>query len=159
MHLIKRVMLGTTMAFVITTTCFAADVSQRNYDNSIQCHQESKKLEIVFEKDPVKKLEDRKVHIQQKVNEGKITKDKASEINTRIDKRINDIKQISKLPLDQRKAALIAKFKEGTNKRVQEGKLTQDEANKLLTKYTEQINKWDGSGYPMVKHEKHHCDK
>lgn len=155
MHPLKTFVLGTALAITLTSTGFALGYESNINSTSIECRERIKKAEIVIEKDILQKLENRKVKIQEKVSEGKISTEKANKIKARIDQRINKVKEISKLSPDKKKAALIADFKELMNKKVQNNRLTKEEADTLIKKYTEKVNSWDGNGYPILRHENH----
>ncbi len=102
-----------------------------------------------FQKDPIKALESGKEKVQTLLKEGKISKEKADEITSKIDSKINEIKNFNKLDLKQKKDKLINDCKSHIEKRVKEGKLDKDKADALLKDYTEKINNWDGKGYPQ----------
>lgn len=107
-----------------------------------------------FRKDPVKALEAKKAKIQTLLKEGKITKEKAEEITARIDTKIKEIESFNKLSLQQKKDKLISDCRSYVEKQVKEGKLDRAKADELIKKYTEKINKWDGSGYPKYHSER-----
>lgn len=108
-----------------------------------------------FSEDPVKRLEEKKSKILKKLEEGKITKEKADIIIDKIDKRINEMKAFQKLPLEQKREKLIKDFQLQLDAMVKEGKMKQEEADRMMKEITEKINKWDGKGYPKI-HEEHH---
>lgn len=101
-------------------------------------------------KDPIKSLEMKKQKIRKMQEENKITKEKADEIISKIDTRIKEIEEFNKLPLDQKKAKLLERFKKSVDKRVEKGRITPEEADKMIREYTEKIEKWDGNGYPRL---------
>lgn len=107
-----------------------------------------KKVEFDGQQDPVKMMEEKKEHVREMLKEGKIDKEKADEITRKIDARIGKIKEFNSLTLPEKKAALLKKHKEYVEMMVKEGKMTQKEAEKLTKKFTEELEKWDGSGYP-----------
>lgn len=100
------------------------------------------------QKDPIKALESKKEKIQKLLKEGKITKEKADAITAKIDAKIKEIQEFNKLPLKQKKEKLISNFKASIERKVKEGKLSQDKADELIKKFNEKVQKWDGSGYP-----------
>lgn len=107
-----------------------------------------------FSKDPVKMLEKRKEQVQSLYREGKITKEQADEIIRKLDSKINEINEFNKLPVKQKKEKLINDFKARIEKKVEEGKITKDEANKLMEEFTKKVEQWDGNGYPRFHDKK-----
>jgi len=100
--------------------------------------------------DPIKALESKKEKVQAQLKEGKITKEKADEIIAKIDAMIKKIQEFNNLTLQQKKDKLIGDFKTSVDKRVKDGKLTQEKADELIKNYTDKVNKWDGTGYPKL---------
>jgi lipoate-protein ligase A len=100
------------------------------------------------QEDPIKALENKKEQIQSRLKEGKITTEKADAITARIDTKIREIQEFNKLSVPQKKDKLIREFKARMDKKVSEGRLTQDKADELIKNYTEKVNQWDGQGYP-----------
>lgn len=114
-----------------------------------------------FNKDPVKFLEEKKVKIQTLLKEGKITKEKANEITARLDSKIKEIQSFNKLTLQQKREKLINNCRASVEKQVKEGKLDSAKASEIINGYTEKINKWDGTGYPIYHSERsgHRCSE
>ncbi|MCR4434934.1 MAG: hypothetical protein QHH06_05315 [Clostridiales bacterium] len=100
------------------------------------------------QKDPLQALQDKKERVQSLLKEGKITKEKADAIIAKIDLKIKNIKEFNSLTLPQKKDRLKSNFKASMDKKVKDGKLTQDKANELIKDFNEKVEKWDGSGYP-----------
>lgn len=100
------------------------------------------------ELDPVKALQARKEKVQEYLKEGKITKDKADAINAKIDSKIKAIQEFNKLTLPQKKDKLKSDIKAAVEKKVKDGKLTQDKANEVIKEYNEKVENWDGTGRP-----------
>lgn len=134
---VMGVMLLSTMAFADETVA----PQQTNGNNSTAQTAPTKV-------DPITRLENLKAKITEKYNEGKISKDKMDNLIAKINNVEQKIKDFNNLTLDQKKQKLISDFTTDINKRVQEGKLTQDKANELIKNYTDKVNKWDGNGYP-----------
>lgn len=103
----------------------------------------------VENKDPVKMLEQRKANVRQELSEGKITKEEADRKIARIEQKIKDIQEFNKLPLKEKKEKLINSFTARVDKKVQEGELTRDNADKMISKFKAKVEKWDGNGYPF----------
>lgn len=103
---------------------------------------------LFIKKDPVQALEKMKAAINKRVADGKVTQDKADANIAKIDAKIKEIQDFNNLPLDQKKSTLISKAKTALDKRVQNQKITQEQADKALAAITEKINAWDGTGYP-----------
>ena len=101
-----------------------------------------------FIKDPLTVLENRKKEIEQQLKEGRISKEEADAILRRIDKGIAEIKEFSALPLEEKRARLIRDCKDYLDSLVEKGEMDREKAQKILEKYSEKINKWDGTGYP-----------
>lgn len=102
-----------------------------------------------FSKDPVKMLEEKKIKVQELLKEGKITKEKADEINSRLNSKIKEIQSFNKLTLEQKREKLISDCKAKVEKLIKEGKLDSTKGNEIISRYTEKINSWDGTGYPF----------
>jgi len=103
------------------------------------------------QKDPVKILEGMKKKLQKKVRSGEITKEKADEITRKIDEKIREIRELDKLPLEEKKDRLEKKFRASVEEKVRSGKLKPEEAERLIKKFSEKLKEWDGKGYPMLK--------
>ncbi len=107
------------------------------------------KAEARVKKDPLTMLQQLRDRIQQRLDDGKISKDKADKETARIDKKVKELQDFNALTLDQKKDKLIKDFTAAANKKVEAGKLTQQKADESIAKYTDKINKWDGNGYPF----------
>lgn len=103
------------------------------------------------QQDPVKILEGMKKKLQEKVRTGEITKEKADEISRKIDAKIKEIKELDRLPLEEKKDRLEKKFKAYVEDKVKSGKLEPEEADRLIKKFSEKLKEWDGKGYPMLR--------
>ncbi len=103
------------------------------------------------DKDPIKRLEERKNDIQKEYNEGKITKDKADELTKKIDERIVKIKEFNSLPLAEKKERLNEKFKYHIEQDVKNGKMTKEEGDKIIQEFNKQLENWDGNDFPKFK--------
>jgi len=112
---------------------------------------------VEFENDPIKILRERKEKVRSLVEKGKITKERADEINARIDARIKAVDEFNKLPLQQKRGKLIDEFRLKVETGVKEGRLTKEKADALLKEFSDKIAKWDGKGYPrfLLKTWKH----
>lgn len=98
--------------------------------------------------DPVEMMKARREKIQQLLKEGSISKEKADAITAKIDAGIKEIQDFNALPLAQKKEKLLTRFKESIGMRVKDGKLTQEKADEIISRYTKEIEQWDGKGYP-----------
>ncbi|PYG87813.1 uncharacterized protein DUF2680 [Ruminiclostridium sufflavum DSM 19573] len=103
------------------------------------------------EKDPIKRLEERKESIKKECEEGKITKEKADELTKKIDERIAKIKEFNSLPLQEKKDRLNEKIKAHVEHDVQNGKITKEEGDKIIQEFNKQLENWDGSDFPKFK--------
>ncbi len=103
---------------------------------------------IYKHKDPLKRLQEKREKIQSLLKEGKITKEKADSITSRIDSKIKKIEEFNKLSPEQKKEKLMNDFKERLEKKVKDGRLTRGKADSMLKEFTEKVQKWDGNGYP-----------
>jgi len=70
----------------------------------------------------------------------------------KIDEKIKQIEEFKKLPADKKKEVLINKFKERIEEKVKEGKLTRVEADKIIEKYTEKLNKLKEKDFQNFKY-------
>lgn len=141
-----------------TNSSMAQQTSETQKKDKRECKEKGSRNDWLSQQDPIKALESKKEKVQAQLKEGKITKEKADAITARLDARISEIKKFNSLTLPQKKAKLISDFKSFTDKRVKDGKLTQEKANELIKKYTEKVEKWDGNGYPKL-HGKWHDGK
>lgn len=108
---------------------------------------DEKKLDK-FDKDPLKRLEERKENIQKEYKEGKLTKEKADELTQKIDKHIAKIKEFNSLSLPQKKEHLSIKFKSHIEREVQDGKITKEEGEKIIKDFNKELDNWDGKEFP-----------
>lgn len=109
------------------------------------------------EKDPLKRLENKKESIQKEYKEGKITKEKAEELTEKVDKHIAKIKEFNSLSLPQKKEHFSSKVKSRIEQDVKDGKLTKEEGEKILKAVNKELENWDGKEFPrfMMKGDKH----
>lgn len=163
MNLTKIVSSGLIAISLTTTLTFAApEASYENSQSKFTIQQPMDKDRCEFNKnsrhkhknsdkriDPLEVLEKRKESVQLKLKEGKISKEEADAKIERIDAFIKKIKEFNSLPLDQKKQKLITDFRGAMDKKISEGKLSKEKADKLIEKFNEKIDKWDGTGYPM----------
>jgi polyhydroxyalkanoate synthesis regulator phasin len=103
------------------------------------------------EKDPIKRLEERKNDIEKEYKEGKITKEKADELTKRIDERIVKIKKFNSLTLPEKKEHLNKKFKSHIEQNVKKGNMTKEEGDKAIQEFNKQLENWDGDDFPKFK--------
>lgn len=101
-----------------------------------------------FVKDPLKVLENRKNEIEELLNEGKISKDKAEAILKKIDAAIAEIKKFNNMSLEEKRDRLIKDCKDYLENLVEKGEMDKEKASEILEKYSDKIKKWDGTGYP-----------
>lgn len=105
---------------------------------------------VDFGKDPLKALECRKEKVKALQKEGRITKAEADEMIARIDAKIARVKEFEKLTVPQKKAKLVEDFRAAIGGKVKAGKLTQERADAMIREFTEEVDKWDGKGYPRL---------
>lgn len=105
------------------------------------------KLEFRNE-NPVNALEKKKQHIQSLVKEGKLTKEKADKIISRIDSRIKAVKEFDKLTLTEKKQKLKDTLRSNLEKRQRAGRLTREKMDEIISEFDKKIDAWDGKGYP-----------
>ena len=103
------------------------------------------------EKDPIKRLEERKNDIEKEYKEGKITKEKADELTKKIDERIVKIKEFNSLTLPQKKERLNQKFKAHIEQNVKKGNMTKEEGDKAIQEFNKYLENWDGNNFPKFK--------
>lgn len=106
-------------------------------------------------KDPLEMLQSRRQKVQELLNEGKISKEKADQINAEIDVKIKEVQEFNSLTLDQKKEKLQVRLKEKMDEKVKEGKLTREKADEFIEKFNKKIEEWDGTGYPGYMHKMH----
>lgn len=126
-------------------------VDKKGKCNSPECHKPNDEMC----KDPVKALEKRKDKVLEFEKEGKISKEEADKKVREIDARIKAIEEFNKLSVEQKRAKLIAKFKEHMDLKVNDGKMTKEKADEIISEYTKKIQEWDGNGFPHYFHRGH----
>lgn len=162
----KKLQILITIAFVISImslSVFAAELAtglenKGAVEQNTGLFKDDKKPDKC-DKDPLKRLEERKENIQKEYKEGKITKEKADELTEKIDKHIAKIKEFNSLSLPQKKEHLSAKFKSHVERNVQDGKITKEEGEKIIKDFNKELDNWDGKEFPRFmgkgpKHEK-----
>ncbi|WP_434564408.1 hypothetical protein PQ690_09675 [Thermoanaerobacterium thermosaccharolyticum] len=100
--------------------------------------------------DPIQLLENLKAKIEEKYSQGKISQNQENNIITKINSAEQKIENFNNMTLDQKKQTLIDYFTTIVNNQVKNDKITQDKANILIKNFTDNVNKWDGTGYPPV---------
>lgn len=152
MKIAKGLVTAVLVASISATAAFAAPsvlagTEQQSQADTVKMYSlESARKQL----DPIKALEAKKEKVQQMLRDGKITQEKADEITARINFKIKKIEEFNKLRPEEKKAKLISEFNARMSKKVKDGKITQDEANEKIEKFTERINQWDGTGYPPI---------
>lgn len=110
-------------------------------------------------KDPLKRLEERKESIQKDLKEGRITKEKAEELTKKIDERIVKVKEFNSLTLPQKKEHLSKNFSSHLEKQIKDGRITKEEGEKIQADFNKQLESWDGKEPPKFMHKiKKHRD-
>ena len=109
-------------------------------EQTVNCHRQA----------PLKAMENKKAKIQELVKAGRITQEEAEIELAKLEEKIRKINEFNALDLPQKKAKLLAHYQEVLEKRVQEGKITQQEAEQLLKKFSEKVEQWDGTGFPHL---------
>lgn len=147
---IKKLIVFVVMGIMLLSTmAFASETTQPQANSNQPTQVTPNKVKV----DPVQRLENLKTKLTDKYNQGKISKDKYDKAIAKINQIEQKIKDFNNMTLDQKKQTLINDYNTAINKRVQQGKLTQDKANELIKNYTDKVNKWDGNGYPpALKH-------
>ena len=102
--------------------------------------------------DPIKLLKEKKEALLKLEKEGKISKEEADKKIKKIDSRIKEIEEFNRLPVEEKRAKLIEKFKKIMDKKVKEGKISREKADELISEYTKKIQEWDGKGMPKFYH-------
>lgn len=133
----------------------ANSYDNKNHGNNYCISQEKSANEVFFfkrsnkkENDPIKVLESLKENIQEKLEAGKISEEKAEFLNARIEKRIKEVRDFNKLSLEEKKSKLISDLESRLNKKVLKERIPQEKADEILKTETEKIQNWDGKSYP-----------
>jgi polyhydroxyalkanoate synthesis regulator phasin len=129
------------------TTNVSLELQQRKEDVYGKKEHKEKKFEF-RQGNPISSLEKKKEEIQSLVKEGKLTKEKAAEITSRIDARIKSFKEFDKLSLTEKKKKLKENFSSHLEKGVKDGRITKEKMNEVLDEFNKKIDNWDGKGYP-----------
>lgn len=158
LHFKRILAIGVVIICLFSTSAFGAvDVSKSEDNVIVEQHQKSvdkkhmkrhRQFRRDFEKDPIKVLEKKKEKVRSLEKEGKITKEKADAIIGKIDKKIKEIKDFNNLTPEQKRERLTEKFEKVIERRVEEGKLTKKEADKLIRQFKKDVKEYDGKGYP-----------
>jgi len=164
---LKKLQIIITIAFVISiisSSVYAAEPNTGLEQNGaveqntgiFKDHEKLDKHEKC-NKDPLKRLENRKESIQKEYKEGKITKERADELTQKLDKHIAKIKEFNSLSLPQKKEHLSSKVKSRIEQEVKDGKISKEEGDKILKDFNKDLENWDGKEFPkfMGKDNKH----
>lgn len=156
---LKKIQILITIAFIISIVSTSVYVAQADAGTQQEAAADQKTGILKHkdcdncDKDPLKRLQERKELIQKEYKEGKITKEKADELTERIDKHIQKVKEFNSMSLPQKKEHLKAKFKAHIEKEIKNGKITKEEGDKLLGEFDKELEKWDGTaGFPKFMH-------
>ena len=145
--------LAASTAFILTLTTSAAFATPYEKapekEEKQMCPKHGHRRHGAFEKDPLKALEQKREEVLRLLKDGKLTKEKADEIISRIDSKMAEIKEFQKLPLEQRKEKLIKDCETRLNQMIKDGKIQQKDAETKFKEYVDKINRWDGTGYPI----------
>lgn len=140
----KLFILTALLISLVSSTCVFAKSTESQYSNpNIVLSQ------VSFENiNPIKELQTLKKEIQKDYKQGNLSKDELDFALTKIDRKLNSIKEFNKLSLEEKKARLIDDFTKAVNINVQGGKISENDMEKIISTFTEQVNSWDGKGYP-----------
>ncbi|EEG76356.1 hypothetical protein [Dethiobacter alkaliphilus] len=100
------------------------------------------------QRDPIKMLEMKKERVQQKYKAGEITRQEADELTAKLDAKIKKVEEFNQLKPEDKKEWLLNHLTEKVNRKVKEGKISEEKGRELVEHFTEKINEWDGKGYP-----------
>ncbi|NLM73210.1 MAG: hypothetical protein GX184_04165 [Clostridiaceae bacterium] len=150
---LRKFVAAATIFFALTTTVSLAKnpYIQKVENTEQKTEQREEQSQDTRKLDPLQVLEKRKEKINKLLKEGKIPKEKAEEKLRKIDRRIEEIKEFQKLPLEKKRERVINNFRHELDKLVRDGAIKPEEAERLMNEVTEKINKWDGSGYPIMQ--------
>lgn len=155
---LKKIQILITIAFIflmISSSTFAVqtinNVEQTGATEQDAGFFKDKQKQDKCEKDPIKRLEERKNDIEKEYKEGKITKEKADELTKKIDERIVKIKEFNSLTLPEKKKQLNQKFKLHIEQNVKNGNMTKEEGDKAIQEFNKQLENWDGNDFPRFK--------
>lgn len=154
----KKLQIFIAVAFIISimsSNVFAAEMNAAIEQNGsseqntglFKCDEKDNCSEK-GDKDPLKRLEDKKERILKDYSEGKISKEQADELTKKIDEHILKIREFESLPLAKKKEHLFSRFKSCIDQQIKEGKITNEEGQKLLSEFSKELQKWDGKGFP-----------
>lgn len=163
----KKFHILITIAFIISIISTSVYAAESNYvleqneavEQNTEIFKEHDKQFEKGERDPLKRLENRKENIQKEYKEGKITKEKADELTQKIDKHIAKIKEFNSLPLPQKKERLSEKVRSHIEREVTDGKITKEEGEKIINDFKKDIESWDGKEPPKFMHKCDKCNK
>jgi len=161
---LKKLQILITIAFVISIISSSVYATQPNtglehngvVENNTGIFKDHEKQDKC-DKDPIKRMENKKERIQKEYKEGKITKEKADELTGKIDKHIAKIKEFNSLSLPQKKDYLSSKVKSRIEQDVKDAKITKEEGDEILQNFNKELEHWDGKEFPrfMGKGDKH----
>jgi hypothetical protein len=157
---LKKLQILITIAFVISIISSSVYATQPNngleqngaVEKSTEIHKEHDRQFEKGERDPLKRMENKKESIQKEYKEGKLTKEKADELTKKIDKRIEKIKEFNSLSLPQKKEQLSLKVKSRIEQDVKNNKITKEEGEKIFKAFSEELENWDGKEFPGFMH-------
>lgn|GEM_PF-3064305 len=94
---------------------------------------------------PAEMLAARQEMLEKQLADGRITQVEADAALAKIEEQLAEWEEFSSLTLEEKKAKLIADFTAKTEELVDDGKITAEEAAKMIAAFTEKVNAWDGT--------------
>lgn len=157
MKILKTLFLTLLLSCLLFSSVFAItdkDNPVNEQDQTIQNERgkypgESKKIED--QGNPIENLKMKKKIIESLRKEGKISDEKAAELQKILDERIKKNEEFNKLPLQKKKEILLQNFKTRIEEKVKAGKITREQADKIIKEFSEKIKKWDGNENPKFR--------
>lgn len=148
---LKEILASTAVIIALTgTTAFAMpSVTPKGEDGNTKHHEHKHNR---CRKDPIKALEEEKEEIQRLLKEGKLSKEQADEMLKRIDERLTEMKKFQELPLEKKKEKILNDLMTNLNKLVKDGKMTKEEADKMLQEAEERLKNWNGTDFLPPDH-------
>ena len=147
----KMIALAVTIVVIlVTSTVVFADQALTSTANTFTKHFRGNSVPST-PVDPTKMLEKEKANIQKKLTDGKITQDAADKAIAQIDQKIKAMQDFNLLTTQQKKDKLSSDYTAAVSKKVTDGKLTQEKADKAIADYKTKLDKWDGTGYPFFR--------
>jgi hypothetical protein len=150
----KRFRITTALLIVCMLCVPTIGVFAQGNEETVKPQTDIKIKKMDFEKkDPIKELENIRKEAQEQFKKGRLSKEELDSLTAKIDKKVKAVKEFKKLPLEQKKDVLINNFTRAVYTKVQKEWITVKDKEALIEQFSEEVNEWDGVGFPTFYHQ------